>query len=184
MDPTEHGGDHSKISEPVGGIWRAEIHEERRNHGGTERGFGWTGDRCEQWVAKGKMPRYSTRQQYTQVLQDLRHQLMFSLGILKSETGGVFGSAVLRNWHVLCFPVLRWQDVRLCERLQRWLGVIFWGLARRTITLARPFRILTSVLFYFKGRESINDVFRFRKLSYVRRGVYPPPPVSSFKQYL
>jgi hypothetical protein len=32
-------------------------------------------------VAKGKMPRYSMRQRYTQVFQDLKHQLMFSLGI-------------------------------------------------------------------------------------------------------
>jgi hypothetical protein len=32
-------------------------------------------------AAKGKMPRYSMRQRYTQVLQDLRHRLMFSLGI-------------------------------------------------------------------------------------------------------
>jgi hypothetical protein len=53
MDPTE-GGDYSKISEPVGGIWRAEIHEERRNHDGTERGFGGTDDRCEQWMVKGR----------------------------------------------------------------------------------------------------------------------------------
>jgi hypothetical protein len=32
-------------------------------------------------VAKGKMPRYSMRQRCTQVLQDLRHQLLFSLVI-------------------------------------------------------------------------------------------------------
>jgi hypothetical protein len=32
-------------------------------------------------AAKGKMPRYSMRQRYTQVFQDLKHQLMFSLGI-------------------------------------------------------------------------------------------------------
>jgi hypothetical protein len=33
-------------------------------------------------AAKGKMPRYSMRQRYTQVFQDLKHQLMFSLDIL------------------------------------------------------------------------------------------------------
>jgi hypothetical protein len=32
-------------------------------------------------AAKGKMPRFSMRQRYTQVFQDLRHQLRFSLGI-------------------------------------------------------------------------------------------------------
>jgi hypothetical protein len=32
-------------------------------------------------AAKGKMPRYSMHQRYTQVFQDLKHQLMFSLGI-------------------------------------------------------------------------------------------------------
>jgi hypothetical protein len=32
-------------------------------------------------AAKGKMPRYSMRQRYTQVFQDLKHQLMFSLGM-------------------------------------------------------------------------------------------------------
>jgi hypothetical protein len=32
-------------------------------------------------AAKGKMPIYSMRQRYTQVFQDLKHQLMFSLGI-------------------------------------------------------------------------------------------------------
>jgi hypothetical protein len=32
-------------------------------------------------AAKEKMPRYSMRQRYTQVFQDLKHQLMFSLGI-------------------------------------------------------------------------------------------------------
>jgi hypothetical protein len=32
-------------------------------------------------AAKGKMPRYSMRQRYTQVYQDLKHQLMFSLNI-------------------------------------------------------------------------------------------------------
>jgi hypothetical protein len=31
--------------------------------------------------AKGKMPRFSMRQRYTQVFQDLRHQLRFSLDI-------------------------------------------------------------------------------------------------------
>jgi hypothetical protein len=30
---------------------------------------------------KGKMPRYSMRQRYTQVFQDFKHQLMFYLGI-------------------------------------------------------------------------------------------------------
>jgi hypothetical protein len=30
---------------------------------------------------KGKMPRYSMRQRYTQVFQDSKHQLMFSLVI-------------------------------------------------------------------------------------------------------
>jgi hypothetical protein len=32
-------------------------------------------------AAKGEMPRYVMRQRYTQVFQDLKHQLMFSLGI-------------------------------------------------------------------------------------------------------
>jgi hypothetical protein len=32
-------------------------------------------------AAKGKMPRYVTMQSYTQIFQDLRHQLFFSLGI-------------------------------------------------------------------------------------------------------
>jgi hypothetical protein len=32
-------------------------------------------------AAKGKMPRFLMRQRYTQVFQDLRHQLRFSLGI-------------------------------------------------------------------------------------------------------
>jgi hypothetical protein len=32
-------------------------------------------------AVKGKMSIYSMRQRYTQVLQDLRHQLMFSLGV-------------------------------------------------------------------------------------------------------
>jgi hypothetical protein len=32
-------------------------------------------------VAKCKMPRYSMSQRYTQVLQDLRHHMLFSLGI-------------------------------------------------------------------------------------------------------
>jgi hypothetical protein len=32
-------------------------------------------------AAKEKMPRYSMCQRYTQVFQDLKHQLMFSLGI-------------------------------------------------------------------------------------------------------
>jgi hypothetical protein len=32
-------------------------------------------------AAKGKMPRYSMRKRYTHVLQELRHQLLFSLGI-------------------------------------------------------------------------------------------------------
>jgi hypothetical protein len=32
-------------------------------------------------AATGKMPIYSMRQRYMQVLQDLRHQVMFSLGI-------------------------------------------------------------------------------------------------------
>jgi hypothetical protein len=36
---------------------------------------------CKVEAAKGKMLRYSMRQKYTQVLQDLRHQMMFSLGI-------------------------------------------------------------------------------------------------------
>jgi hypothetical protein len=31
--------------------------------------------------AKGKMPRFYMRQQYTQIFQDLKHQLKFSLGI-------------------------------------------------------------------------------------------------------
>jgi hypothetical protein len=31
--------------------------------------------------AKGKMPRFSMRQRYTQIFQDLKHQLKFSLGI-------------------------------------------------------------------------------------------------------
>jgi hypothetical protein len=32
-------------------------------------------------AAKGKMPRYSMRRRYTQFFKDLKHQLMFSLGI-------------------------------------------------------------------------------------------------------
>jgi hypothetical protein len=31
--------------------------------------------------SKGKMPRFSMRQRYTQIFQDLKHQLKFSLGI-------------------------------------------------------------------------------------------------------
>jgi hypothetical protein len=31
--------------------------------------------------AKGKMPRFSTRQRYTHIFQDFKHQLKFSLGI-------------------------------------------------------------------------------------------------------
>jgi hypothetical protein len=31
--------------------------------------------------AKGKMPQFSMRQRYTQIFQDLKHQLKFSLGI-------------------------------------------------------------------------------------------------------
>jgi hypothetical protein len=31
--------------------------------------------------AKGKMPRFSMRQRYTQIFQDLKHKLFFSLGI-------------------------------------------------------------------------------------------------------
>jgi hypothetical protein len=32
-------------------------------------------------AAKGKMPRFPMRQRYTQVFQDLKNQLRFSLGI-------------------------------------------------------------------------------------------------------
>jgi hypothetical protein len=39
-------------------------------------------------AAKGKMPRYSMRQRYKQVVHDLIHQLKFSLGIWGSGRGG------------------------------------------------------------------------------------------------
>jgi hypothetical protein len=47
--------------------------------------------------AKGKMPRFSTRQRYTQIFQDLKHQLKFSLGIWGGTEGG-FRITVLRYW--------------------------------------------------------------------------------------
>jgi hypothetical protein len=40
-------------------------------------------------AVKGKMPRFSMRQRYTQVFQDLRHHLRFSLGIWETTEGGV-----------------------------------------------------------------------------------------------
>jgi hypothetical protein len=38
--------------------------------------------------AKGKMPRFSMRQRYTQIFQDLKHQLKFYLGIWVGTEGG------------------------------------------------------------------------------------------------
>jgi hypothetical protein len=38
-------------------------------------------------AAKGKMPRFSKRQKYTQVFQDLMHQFRFSLGICEKAKG-------------------------------------------------------------------------------------------------
>jgi hypothetical protein len=50
-------------------------------------------------VAKGKMTRYSMHQRYIQVFQDLKHQLMFSLGVYGRPRGGVIIS-VQQYWHV------------------------------------------------------------------------------------
>jgi hypothetical protein len=40
-------------------------------------------------AAKGKMPMYSIRQRYRQVVQDLIHQIKFSFGIWGSGQGGI-----------------------------------------------------------------------------------------------
>jgi hypothetical protein len=70
----------------MGRVRRNEINAAWSNHGGVELGIdGPTIDENNGWQkeesAKGKMPRFSMRQRYTQIFQDLKHQLKFSLGI-------------------------------------------------------------------------------------------------------
>jgi hypothetical protein len=78
----------------------------------------------------------------------------------------------------------------LCERLRRWLGVIFWGLACRTITLASPFDSKLCLKYLnFDLCSVLCQGTRIKKLCVQipkafgceRRGV-PPPQVSSVNQ--
>jgi hypothetical protein len=79
MDPTEHGGNYSKI-------WATTAVLNAGLDGPTiDANNGW-------WkvdAAKGKMPRYLMMQRYAQVLQDLRHQLIFWGGFKGKGRRGV-----------------------------------------------------------------------------------------------
>lgn len=94
-----------------------------------------------------------------------------------------FWNAVRRYWHVLCVPVLRLQDMILCKSLWWCLAVMFWVLACRTITLARPFDIKLylkysnfDVCFWFISRDENKEMMwlMFWKPTAVRGGMCPP----------
>jgi hypothetical protein len=70
------------------------------------------------------------RQRYTQVFQDLKHQMMFSLGILGSPGGGVI-ILVLQYWHAFNFSGLERSRSEKRQGTVMWLRVITLGLACR-----------------------------------------------------
>jgi hypothetical protein len=75
--------------------------------------------------SKGKMSRFSMRQRYTRIFQDLKIKLKFSLGIW-DETKGAFKDTVICYCTVLCywrafgFTVLRAQDKGTGKRFVLW----------------------------------------------------------------
>jgi hypothetical protein len=91
MDSAEHLMRHPTHCAFVGGVFSEKVNAQRGDHRGTttkalnagiddlaiDTNIGWRKVEAK----KGKMSRYSMRQRYIQVFQDLKHQLMFSYGI-------------------------------------------------------------------------------------------------------
>jgi hypothetical protein len=86
LDSAEHHRNHPSRSKFVGGLGvRISMPRgattEALNSGIDGPAIDVNNDWRKVEAAKEKMPRYSMRQRYTQVFQDLKYKLMFSLGI-------------------------------------------------------------------------------------------------------